>query len=1066
MATKYYLSQDEEFLKKINGGSKILPFTTKEIANALDISVQTVRRNIHKYPINEITKERAKELGKAPPQRKPTNLINIQNNAYSPNEVAIMYGIHVNTVKLWIRKGELENKLLNLSPLSYRTDFLSSYVSGSKWKFTSNGKPEMVDVYNLALILKDDIGEQVAVNYENTNTFNALKTFYNALNNCFKSHCGEARVWRQLKLKFIPKVNPKKDVEIGPDEGSSVFRTIKPIYIKDNAVHFMTFDYFMEKIFSFTYGLDLNGVPLSGSDANGMKVLQNYSLDPSIFVVNVEHSLLGRGIVNKLSKTYHAISIKHPYYVLFDNGRKKISPNSCFFDAVILSMKTKDLRPPKNIKELAKKYPNGVDIYQVDDIGKILGIKIQVLYNFTGLDPPESPIYGDFKSEIDEPIQVYYTNTPEPHFYSVVGIRENKYFCEQCKKYFNTNTDLTRHKCLAKTKASIKEQLKEVFCYYDIETVNNSDTLDVEIYSIVWKWSDQKECKSSINNSIITNCVSNFILDLKKRMANEYLKITLCAYNGSGFDLWAIIKNLGSFANFTNTVCANNRFYVLNGSYEKSKFNVFDPFLYTVSSLDNTAKSFGLKTSKIPFSHQKIQQLYNDNSKLPNPFKFIDEIEDLIEEYNKKDVEILEQIVEKLFKEFPGIKKHCTVSSYAFNELKNVDKNSSDFKSNLSEEQYKFIRKAITGGRVQAIEKFKKFENMDLSMIDVVSLYPSVMRTKEFPTGKPKEVDKYLPGFLGVYNCNIKHQKSPVLIPLKSKDKPLDWSFTGEIKDVVLTSVEIECMIKHFGEDCLEISSGLIWETKSSNLFDAHIDKWMQIKKQQDLYKKQESTEYNPVIREMAKKMLNTPYGKTIQRIHDKGFVVSTSSEYTYVKTKTMFKPKDYEYVYVGEGLEILEGVLKDIDYSKAKPIQIGVFILAYSRCKMYDEVFSKTKVYYSDTDSALVETSALDEIGIKIGNGLGEYEVEMSNINEFWSIGPKSYALRNKNGETKMRLKGVSKNSGWKSDLKQGDCLSIETFDEIIRNPCSITFYCSHFHHRKGDFALEYKNIEKTINV
>nr|UOX61114.1 MAG: hypothetical protein DiTV3a_F26ORF1 [Diabrotica toursvirus 3a] len=228
----------------------------------------------------------------------------------------------------------------------------------------------------------------------------------------------------------------------------------------------------------------------------------------------------------------------------------------------------------------------------------------------------------------------------------------------------------------------------------------------------------------------------------------------------------------------------------------------------------------------------------------------------------------------------------------------------------------------------------------------------------------------------------------------------------------------------------------------------------MAIKKEQDMLKSDNET-WNPCLRELAKKMLNTPYGKTIQNVYDKALHISTSANYT---AGLIRKYETYTFSHVDDGFEIIEGTLKDVRYDKAKPCHIGVFVLAYARTKMYNEIFSKTDVWYGDTDSALIRKQELDRLVrsgvVTTGNALGEYEIEMDNVTEFWSVAPKCYALRNSSGEVKMRLKGVSKYSGWEWRNKSGKEISLELFDCLIEDHRDMRFYCSHFHHRKGNFA------------
>lgn len=100
-------------------------------------------------------------------------------------------------------------------------------------------------------------------------------------------------------------------------------------------------------------------------------------------------------------------------------------------------------------------------------------------------------------------------------------------------------------------------------------------------------------------------------------------------------------------------------------------------------------------------------------------------MENKIKEYNDRDVELLKQICDKIGEVLGKLPlNYCTISSYAYKKLKNqVERSQCLNPSILNGDDYKFVRSGLTGGRVQTIEKFKKFEGVDLTMIDVVSLY-------------------------------------------------------------------------------------------------------------------------------------------------------------------------------------------------------------------------------------------------------------------------------------------------------------------------------------------------------
>lgn len=1128
MVQKYYMSEDVEFVRRVQHNGAAV-FTVQDMATGMGVSEATVRRGIRDgtYPVNEVSEARAQELGKGPNATARSVRVDLGDGTLmSPLEISVTYGIPLSTVRWLLRKDNGLARISMMRAESYVRNMLHAGARASIWKYRSPGVPETVSLQAIESYVSRDhtpvldmISDDYYNNERHINNMKKLEYFYKALHAQFNSYAGQHMVMRQVRLFFAPigagdyRANNQVQLHYRPvqdtvqDIALSRWRTLRCVDVREGGVvAFIEYEEFVRRILAMTASTE-EGVFGSDpeaalGDGGGTPIMLNYALNPGYFTVIVEHSQLGRANIATLQKNLSAVQRKHPYYVLFDApASRQYHKNSCFFDALRMSMAARGLLETDVLRAHAKKYPNGVDeARHIEQICLELGVPVKLYRDFEGLEPPTAPsVYGPRDDDaFGEPLSLYFTVYPEAHYSALMGVREKLYPCVQCRKYCNTATDLARHGCSTKGGATLKKKQQQpsnnnkgentttVQLYFDLETVNNPDTLDVEVYSVVWKWSDRPEFHASTNTPLRTSCVDAFLEDLNRRLCTERCHVRLVAYNGSSFDVWAILKRLAVFIDFYSTVFRSNKFYILDGkhaTHRESAVSVWDPYLYLGTSLDNAAKSFGLDVSKETFDHVDMQRRYLAAGK---SFNFIDEeMRVKIESYNKRDVEILERLCTLLAETAPGCMSRCTVSSYAFNELKKVSPHSRNLMFSTSSasgtataaaaaaaDDYKFIRRAVTGGRVEACARYKKFTfapDDSLSLIDVVSLYPYVMHEKPVPVGEFHHTPVYIEDCLGVYECDIRYQRLPVVIPRKEPNRPLDWTYIGPQNGVVMTSVEIECMRRHFGEGCVVPKAGVFWEKSATDVFRAHIDRWMAVKGAEDA-KKKSGAPFNGCLRELAKKMLNTPYGKTVQRAVETGFVISTSANKTALAIKK-FKRDDYEYCYVGEGLEVIEGRYAEMDYSRAKPVHIGVFILAHSRVKMYDEIFSRvSQVYYSDTDSALIKTADMqrlvDEGVIQVGGGeLGQYDVEMTDITEFWCIEPKCYALRNSSGATKMRIKGVSQKSGWSSNGGGGgSCITLETFDALVRDPKSVRFYCTHFHHRKGDFALEFKESVKTM--
>lgn len=131
-----------------------------------------------------------------------------------------------------------------------------------------------------------------------------------------------------------------------------------------------------------------------------------------------------------------------------------------------------------------------------------------------------------------------------------------------------------------------------------------------------------------------------------------------------------------------------------------------------------------------------------------------------------------------------------------------------------------------------------------------------------------------------------------------------------------------------------------------------------------------------------------------------------------------------------GDYLTITYSLDKEEAYNRARayPSHIAVAIYAYARSHMWNTMFNKTHVYYSDTDSAIIAASALDKIDnvfdpdsvTKPKKELGMWEVEEDGIRDLIVIAPKTYCAFGPrvndvpySGEVKhFGMKGVSKRS------------------------------------------------------
>ena len=192
-----------------------------------------------------------------------------------------------------------------------------------------------------------------------------------------------------------------------------------------------------------------------------------------------------------------------------------------------------------------------------------------------------------------------------------------------------------------------------------------------------------------------------------------------------------------------------------NKSYKKVTF--IDSLKIIPFSVDDTAKSFNLPISKL-----KID--YN----LPREKGHVLTTEE--REYIKNDVLIVAEALEVLFKD--NLEK-MTIGSNALTDFKKI-LSKSKFEHlfpSLDYEIDKDLRKSYKGGFTYLNPIYKEKDIENITVLDVNSLYPSVMYEKKLPFGEPiffngkYEEDKVYNLYIQMITCSfkIKENKIPTI---------------------------------------------------------------------------------------------------------------------------------------------------------------------------------------------------------------------------------------------------------------------------------------------------------------
>ena len=307
---------------------------------------------------------------------------------------------------------------------------------------------------------------------------------------------------------------------------------------------------------------------------------------------------------------------------------------------------------------------------------------------------------------------------------------------------------------------------------------------------------------------------------------------------------------------FTTLISDMGQFYTITLYFEKSnkkckKITFIDSLKIIPFSVEEIAKSFSLPISKLKIDYNK-----------PRAKDYILTKEE--KDYITNDVLIVAKALDFLFKQ--KLTK-MTQGSNALGDFKEILKKSKfeHYFPKLEYEIDKDLRKAYKGGFTYLNPLYKEKEVGKGIVLDVNSLYPSVMYEKLLPFGEPvfydgeyKE-DRIYPLYIQMITCSfkIKKNKIPTIQIKKSMSfMPNEYleSSGNEIVCLVLTNVDLKLFFEQYEVYNLNFECG--WKFKGiSGIFTEYIDKWIKVKNEATL-------SGNKGLRTLAKLMLNALYGK------------------------------------------------------------------------------------------------------------------------------------------------------------------------------------------------------------
>lgn len=455
----------------------------------------------------------------------------------------------------------------------------------------------------------------------------------------------------------------------------------------------------------------------------------------------------------------------------------------------------------------------------------------------------------------------------------------------------------------------------------------------IEDSSFVWAWA---LCEiENTHNIDVGNTIEGFFERIK-RENNPYIYFHNLKFDGE-FILFYLLKNGYEYVEsrekrsntFSTLISDMGMFYQIEVYFDVGKkvkkVTFIDSLKIINQSVDSIAKTFNLPMSKLSIDYNKPRKRGHILTKEET-------------EYIEHDVVIVAKGLEHLFK--MGLTK-MTAGANALSEYKEII-NLNKFRSLYKPLQYEVdqdIRASYKGGFTYLNPIYKGKDVSSGSVLDVNSLYPSVMYDELLPFGDPffyegKYIeDKVYPLYIQRITCSFKIKEGMIpTIQIKHRqfvDNEYLESSNGEIVALTLTNIDLKLFFEHYDVYDLDYSCG--WKFKGmKGLFKNYIDKWIGVKNEATILG-------NKGLRQVAKIMLNSLYGK-----------FATSLD---VQSKIPYLEDD-----------IVRYKLSDKDRKKGVYLPMGAFITAYARdktirtsqkIKTYSiEKYNKDMYIYSDTDS------------------------------------------------------------------------------------------------------------------
>ena len=444
---------------------------------------------------------------------------------------------------------------------------------------------------------------------------------------------------------------------------------------------------------------------------------------------------------------------------------------------------------------------------------------------------------------------------------------------------------------------------------------------------------------------------------------------------------------------FTTLISDMNQIYSIEIFFEikgkrTNKVTIYDSLKILNFSVEQIAKDFDLPIRKLDLDYTAKREVGHVLTE--------HEID-----YIRNDVEIMSRALDFMFR--TDLKK-MTIGGDALFDYKKMISSFTHYFPVLPYEIDQDIRQAYRGGFTYLNECYKGATLGEGLVLDVNSLYPSVMYNEILPFGEPLffegeyEEDKLYPLYVQTLSASFEIKKDHIpTIQLKNNINfiPTEYvtSSNGDIVTLTLTNVDLELFKEHYDIEYITYHNG--WKFKGlRGLFKDYIDKWTTVKIES---KKQN----NLAMYRISKLMLNSLYGKF-------GLNPNIRSKYPElddngIVTYKFYEREQREPIYIPIAAFITS-------YARNKTIRTSQAIKEYSINNYGTDYY-----IYSDTDSIhtlFTDTEILKKFVDIDDYRLGAWKLESQFIKGKY-LRAKSYIELSPDGKLNCTVAGLPKNLG-----------------------------------------------------